>query len=177
MRTIYRCDKCESEMKQNDNFCSKCGGMVWKEYAGTKTMAELYDKDDPRMCHYLHVIPFYYKTNKEKELGVLYELINNMPEYKENLSLQKKEELNTILKYKNYDVAKVQIIEPTSKNIKINIVDKNKYIDNPLFATAENKNEQFWMSPYDDKNMKQYVEIIKDSIKHYEECEEQKKTR
>lgn len=177
MRTIYRCDNCGTEMKQNDNFCSKCGGMVWKNYVGAGINAELYDKDDPRMCHYLHVIPFYYKTNKEKELGVLYELINKMPEYKNDLSLQKKEELETILKYKDYDVAKVQIIEPNSKNIKIAIVDKNKYIDNPLFSKDKDIKDYFWLCKYEDNNIDKYIEPIKDSIKHFIEFDIKKETR
>lgn len=177
MKTIYRCDNCEFEMNETDSFCSKCGGMVWKDYIGTATTAELYDKDDPRMCHYLHVIPFFYKTNKEKELGVLNELISRLPEYKENLRIQKKEELNTLLQYKKSDIAKVQIIEPNSKNIKIEIIDKDKYMNNPLFTRQEDKKEIFWFTPYDDNNMEQYVEIIKDTIKHIDEFEEQKKTR
>lgn len=175
MKIIYRCDNCESEMKKNDNFCNKCGGMVWKDYIGAGINAELYDKDDPRMCHYLHVVPFYYKTNREKELSVLYDLINRIPEYKNDLRLQKKEELETILKYKDYEVAKVQIIEPNSKNIKIAIVDKNKYIDNPLFDKEKNKNEFFWFSIYDDNNLDKYIEPIKDSIKHFEEFYTNKK--
>ena len=176
MRTIYRCDNCKTEMKENDNFCSKCGGMVWQGYVGAGIIAELYDKDDPRMCHYRHVVPFYFKTNKEKELSVLNELIKRLPEYKEHLSLQKKEELRTILKYKDCEVAKVQIIEPDSKNIKIDIIDKEKYWNNPLFEEETNKEKEYeWISVYDDNNMDQYVEVIKDTIKHLEEFEAKKK--
>jgi hypothetical protein len=93
---------------------------------------------------------------------------NILKEYAKNFDVDFTIEHNcqdyTTLKYKEYDVVRLKYGQ-LSKWIKLFVQDKQKYMNDPLFETQQNKKELYWKSAINTiEDLDKYIEIIKERL-------------
>ena len=103
----------------------------------------------------------YENPNAEIEESILIDYAKNF-DYETTIEHNCKD--YTTLKYNNYDIIRLKY-GSISKWIQIFILDRKKYVDNPLFATQKNKNQIMWKSTINTiEDLDKYIEIIKDTL-------------
>ena len=150
---IYRCSKCENELKETDTFCSKCGGVIVKGHIGEKLCVEVVGINNAINIQYKHVIP----VNKE-QLLIANIFLQNIPQ----LHIEYNTENYTTLCYNDYDIVRVT---NNSLYIFLSKKDREYYKEDDIFKKQINKKQLFWITPYDENKLNIYIELINNRLK------------
>ena len=147
----YKCSNCGNTTEYKPSFCGKCGYCV-VESASISLSFDVNGSAIPLRVAYVNPMEI--------------KVANLLAESIDGLDVEHRTDAYTTLAYKEINYARVQYIK---ENIYLQLMlskeDKEKYIDDPMFAAA-NKKDAFWRTKYNEKLLQTYIEIIKNSIEY-----------
>lgn len=119
--------------------------MKWKIGEFETSVEMKYGKENPNK-EIEEEILLHYAKNFDKELAVEERVIYS------------------ILRYKDYDLLRLHY-DNISKWVNVLITNKDKYINNPLFAEHDNYNKLMWFSRINNPNdLANFIDIINEDI-------------
>lgn len=146
----YKCGNCYNELKENANFCPKCGYSVVKHIGITLGV------DSEGAYNELHMV---YVSPEEIELA------NRIVKAIPGLTINRKNGEKTSIQYKDGDVCRIEYF---NKKLFIHLCPSNedriKYKEHPFFANLENKNVAFWQTIYKEDAFNFYIDMIKNTM-------------
>lgn len=148
------CLKCKNKLDDSCNFCNLCGADM-KQY-GLRVHFSIQGGGS----NYEHV---------PEEDKILTDLIEQLGEPKELFEIQKRAEDYTTLRFMDHDLIRLKY-STGAKWIDISLSNelKKQYIDSDLFL-ANRKNKLFWRSKLYTNDLREYIDIIKDSLDSFKE--------
>lgn len=147
----YKCSNCDNELKEDSEFCSKCGYRVIRNVAQIGMSVDSKGAYKPVRTAYVN--PEVIKLAKK--------FINAIPE----LKIEYKTDEYTTLTYNNHDMLRIEWVYGA---IRLRICPSNedrvRYANHPFFASQINKKVAFWNAKYMETAFQFYVDMIKSTM-------------